>query len=90
MASLWKVDDDATAALMAQFYTNLWTRKLPKLEALRQAQLALLDDPTLVERHRAALAERGLRRKHLQTPPVGTAARAGARSIAMGSVRSQR
>ena len=42
MASLWKVDDDATAALMTEFYRNLWERKLGKLEALRQAQLKMI------------------------------------------------
>jgi CHAT domain-containing protein len=41
-SSLWQVDDDATAALMNEFYLNLWERKLPKLDALRQAQLAIL------------------------------------------------
>jgi CHAT domain-containing protein/tetratricopeptide (TPR) repeat protein len=41
-SSLWQVDDDATAALMDEFYLNLWERKLPKLDALRQAQLTIL------------------------------------------------
>jgi hypothetical protein len=27
---------------MEEFYTNLWQKKLPKLEALRQAQLTVL------------------------------------------------
>jgi tetratricopeptide (TPR) repeat protein/CHAT domain-containing protein len=42
VASLWKVDDGATQELMGLFYENLWHKGLPKLEALRQAQLALL------------------------------------------------
>jgi len=42
VASLWMVDDHATQALMTEFYTNLWQRKLPPIEALRQAQLKML------------------------------------------------
>ena len=40
MASLWKVDDASTAQLMSNFYRNLKT--MTKVEALRQAQLALI------------------------------------------------
>lgn len=42
VASLWSVDDAATQQLMTHFYDNLWKKKLPKLEAMRQAQLAML------------------------------------------------
>jgi CHAT domain-containing protein len=45
VASLWKVDDGATQALMALFYRNLWAKKLDPAEALRQAQLALYRHP---------------------------------------------
>ncbi len=42
VAGLWQVDDAATRKLMTLFYTNLWEKKLPRLEALRQAQLWML------------------------------------------------
>lgn len=45
VGSLWKVEDDATGALMGRFYENLWQQKLGKLESLRQAQLAILGVP---------------------------------------------
>jgi CHAT domain-containing protein len=48
IASLWKVEDEATAALMGLFYDNLWREKLPPIEALRQAQLTLYRHPERV------------------------------------------
>jgi len=39
VASLWKVDDAATAELMKHFYTYMLENKLPAAEALRRAQL---------------------------------------------------
>ena len=37
IVSLWKVDDEATRALMAKFY-ELWKTDLPAATALKQAQ----------------------------------------------------
>jgi CHAT domain-containing protein len=46
LASLWNVDDESTAILMSQFYQQLAKKsRLTKAEALRQAQLALLQNP---------------------------------------------
>jgi len=42
VASLWQVEDDATQRLMARYYENLWQEQRSPLDALRQAQLALL------------------------------------------------
>jgi CHAT domain-containing protein len=41
-ATLWSVNDQATAELMGKFYEGLATQKMTKAEALRQAQLTLL------------------------------------------------
>ncbi|WP_439628282.1 tetratricopeptide repeat protein [Gemmata sp.] len=45
VASLWKVPDQPTAAVMAEFYRNLWEKNLSPLEALRQAQLTIYRNP---------------------------------------------
>lgn len=54
VATLWKVDDTATRNLMERFYENLWGRTnasgatFTKLEALREAQLYILNHPDAI------------------------------------------
>ena len=43
VASLWKVDDEATAELMKRFYSNMLQRNMPAAAALRRAQLELME-----------------------------------------------
>jgi CHAT domain-containing protein len=78
VASLWQVDDEATAALMGLFYHNLWAEKLPPLEALRQAQLTLYRHP---DRIPALARARGPDFDRVARPPAtaATGARAPAR-----------
>ena len=66
IASLWKVDDAATAHLMSSFYRNLKT--MTKVEALRQAQLDVIRGRL----NREPLAMRGVGGigKLGETPPL--------------------
>jgi CHAT domain-containing protein len=41
VASLWKVDDEATAELMAEFYKQMFTNNLSAAAALRAAQVKM-------------------------------------------------
>jgi CHAT domain-containing protein/tetratricopeptide (TPR) repeat protein len=83
LASLWNVNDQATAALMAVFYHQLWAEKKPPLEALRLAQLTLYRHP---ERIADLAGERGAPRlkEAVQLPAEAPAApaRPGARTPA--------
>ncbi len=76
VTSLWRVDDAATSLLMEKFYHNLWKEELPRLEALRQAQLFVLDHPEAVDDRRqtlaTALTERGIDLSTVHTLPQQT------------------
>ena len=41
LASLWKVDDEATAELMKRFYRHMLQKNLPAAAALRAAQIEM-------------------------------------------------
>jgi CHAT domain-containing protein len=77
IASLWRVDDAATTVLMEEFYTQLWQKKLPKLEALGQAQLIVLANPQRIEQRRKELnaesVQRGLKLNQAAALPQGGA-----------------
>ncbi|MBD0343444.1 MAG: CHAT domain-containing protein, partial [Coleofasciculus sp. Co-bin14] len=45
LATLWAVNDEATAALMVRFYQELANSTVTKAEALRRAQQSILKDP---------------------------------------------
>jgi CHAT domain-containing protein len=45
IATLWNVDDRATAALMKEFYSGVLLERRTPAAALRQAQLALRRQP---------------------------------------------
>jgi CHAT domain-containing protein len=75
VASLWKVDDQAAAALMTLFYHQLWHEGREPLAALREAQLRLYLHPEQIP----GLA-RGLKLDEVAALPVVKATRVPGRA----------
>jgi CHAT domain-containing protein len=70
VASLWKVPDRPTAALMALFYRNLWDKELPLVEALRQAQLEVYRHPEKIPELAAGFRGKFVEVAGTEEPPV--------------------
>ena len=76
VASLWKVDDEATAELMKYFYTNMLKKGLPPAEALREAQNTLRQNPQWASPHYwAGFTLQGEFKDAIKLPPPTTAPR---------------
>ena len=45
LATLWSVNDRATAEFMGKFYQGIGLQKITKAEAIRRGQLELLNNP---------------------------------------------
>ncbi len=63
IATLWPVSDKSTARLMKEFYRLREEKNMTKAEALRQAQLTLLQGEVAEEKNEPADEERGSERK---------------------------
>jgi CHAT domain-containing protein len=84
VASLWRVDDDATAALMALFYRKLWKEGKAPPQALKEAQLALYRSPESIPalaKARGPDFDKEVRRIE-EAPRPGVRERAGVRQWA--------
>lgn len=74
VASLWRVDDEATAELMKHFYTNMLQKGMRPAAALREAQNTLRQDPHWSSPHYwAGFTLQGEFKESIKLPPPTTA-----------------
>ncbi len=73
VASLWKVDDEATAELMKRFYTNMLQDGMPPAAALRAAQNSIRQEPQWRSPYYwAAFTLQGEYRQVIKSTPAAT------------------
>jgi CHAT domain-containing protein/tetratricopeptide (TPR) repeat protein len=78
VASLWRVEDASTSALMGRFYEKLWAEKKSPLEALREAQLEVYRNPGRIaewSKREFSATEVALPKLPAATPKAGARAR---------------
>jgi hypothetical protein len=70
VASLWKVDDQATAELMKHFYEGMFQEGLTPAAALRKAKITMMNQPRWCAPYFwAAFTLQGEYRNAIQVPP---------------------
>jgi CHAT domain-containing protein/Tfp pilus assembly protein PilF len=85
VASLWKVDDEATAELMKYFYTNMLRNGMRPAAALREAQNTLRQNPHWSSPHYwAGFTLQGEFKESIKLPPPTTASRAVQNAVGAG------
>ena len=85
VASLWKVDDEATSELMKHFYGNMLQKGMLPAEALRAAQNTLRQDPDWQSPHFwAAFTLQGEFKQPIHVPPLRGASPVVQRTVGGG------
>ena len=85
VASLWKVDDEATAELMKYFYTNMLTKGMRPAAALRDAQNTLRQNPQWSSPHYwAGFTLQGEFKDQIKLPPPTSAPHAVQNAVGAG------
>ena len=85
VASLWKVDDEATSELMKHFYENMLQKGMRPAEALRAAQNALRQNPQWKAPHFwAGFTLQGEFKQPITVPTIRTASLMMQKSVGAG------